>query len=143
MARNNRPAPYRPLLVVTTLILALLLPGWAMAASTRIAASGQAGYRGLLEFAASPLQTMRPTAFTLTLQDPTGLETTAPDASCSLVMPAMAMPENRPRVTRSGGHFAGEAIFTMAGAWQMLVTLRRDGTEVDHLTFDIERVLLQ
>lgn len=143
MARSIRPDHYRPLLVVTGLILALLLPGLATAASTRIAASGQAGYRGVLEFAASPLRTMRPTAFTLTLYDATGLETTAPDPSCSLVMPAMAMPENRPRLTRASGHFAGEAIFTMAGAWQMLVTLRRDGAEVDHLTFDIDRVFLK
>jgi len=143
MARSKSSDHCRPLLFVTALILALLPPGLATAASTRINASGQGGYRGVLEFAASPLRTMRPTAFTLTLQDPTGLETTAPDPSCSLVMPAMAMPENRPRMTRSGDHFSGEAVFTMAGEWQMLVTLHRDGAEVDRLTFDIDRVLLK
>ena len=143
MARSIRPDHYRPLLVVTGLILALLLPGLATAASTRIAASGQAGYRGVLEFAASPLRTMRPTAFTLTLYDATGLETTAPDPSCSLVMPAMAMPENRPRLTRASGHFAGEAIFTMAGAWEMTVNIQRPGYDQEHVIFKIDQVMMK
>lgn len=143
MAQTKNAENFRLLLVVTGLVLALLLPGLATAAGTRVAASGEAGYRGVLEFAVSPLRTMRPTAFTITFYDANDQVTTAPDPLCALVMPAMPMPDNQPRLTRAGGHFAGEAVFTMAGAWQMLVTLRRDGAEIDHLAFDIDRVLLK
>jgi len=125
------------------LLLLLFLAAPVRAATTRVEATGAGGYRGLLEFASAPLLTMRPTPFTLTLFAPGGQPTSAPELTCDLLMPAMPMPENRPQLRAQGAQYTGEAIFTMAGAWQVLVAIHRDGTEVDSLRFDLVRVLLK
>ena len=143
MILTKHPERTRLLIAVSSLFLFLSLTGFASAATTRVEATGQAGYRGVLELAASPLRTMQPTSFTLTLYDAAGQATTLPDPRCSLVMPAMPMPDNLPRVTRAGEHYAGEAVFTMAGAWQMLVTLHRNGAVIDQLAFTLDRILLK
>ena len=121
----------------------LLLTTPAGAAATRVEASGSGGYRGVLRLAAAPLVTMRPIPFTLVLLDPAGQPTTAPELVCDLVMPAMPMPENRPRLVAGQDSYSGEAVFTMAGAWRMQVAVRRNGSEIARLSFDLGRVLLK
>jgi YtkA-like len=125
------------------LLLCLFLAVPAGAATTRVEANGTAGYRGVLEFAADPLVTMSTTSFTLTLFAPDGRPTTAPEPTCELVMPAMPMPSNRPKLSTKEGWYTGEAVFTMAGAWRVRVALRSGGAEVDRLSFNLERVLLK
>ena len=131
------------LLPAAVLLLALFLAGPAEAAVTRVESAGQGGFRGVLELAADPLYTMRPTPFTLTLFDPAGRQTASLEPHCDLVMPAMPMPENRPRLTTGQNRFSGEAIFTMAGDWQMLVSFATASGAKEQLTFDLGRVLLK
>lgn len=129
--------------LASALLLALLFAVPAGAAVTRVETSGPGGYRGILEFGTAPLVTMRPIPFTLTLLAPDGRPTTPPGVACELVMPAMPMPENRPQLTAKGNGYTGEAVFTMAGAWRVLVAVRSGQSEIDRLSFDIERVFLK
>lgn len=158
MLRNILPPPTGPALRTpegsfrrgrrkwALLVVAILL-GWPLQTSAgegsgRFEATEAEGYRGVLEFAADPLVTMRPTSFDLILYDPSGHRTTAPTVTADLTMPAMPMPQNRPAVTAVGDRYTGEAIFTMAGAWRATFTI--DGqTGRARLVFDIPRVLLK
>ncbi len=133
----------RPFLRSAPLLLMLLLTTPAGASTTRVEASGSGGCRGVLRLAAAPLVTMRPIPFTLVLLDPAGQPTTTPELVCDLMMPAMPMPENRPRLVAGQDSYSGEAVFPMAGAWRLQVAVRRNGSEIDRLSFDLGRVLLK
>ena len=133
-----------PLLLPTAILLLVLsLAAPAAATVTRVESAGKVGFRGVLELAAAPLYTMRPTSFTLTLFDPAGRQTASLKPRCDLVMPAMPMPDNRPRLTAKDNGFSGEAVFTMAGEWQMLVSFATASGAQEQLTFDLGRVLLK
>ncbi len=122
----------------------LLLPAKLPAGTTTsFEARGDLGYRGGLEFQAAPLVTMRPIGFSLTLVDPSGRRTTAPLATCDLIMPAMPMPDNRPRLVPGEDAYQGQAIFTMAGGWQAVVTFQTAEGHPEKLVFDLGTVLLK
>ena len=141
--------PSRWVLFLALLILTAPVSGRAIAAAdaggpqSRLEARNSQGYRGLLTFAAAPLVTMRPTPFRLVLFDPRGRPTTAPELVCDLTMPAMPMPENRPRLTPGKTAYTGKAVFTMAGAWRVSILIHPAGGEESRLIFDIDRVLLK
>lgn len=112
--------------------------------TTRLELAGIAGGMAVLEYEASPLVTMRPVPFRLTLTNMAGMPIAGAEVRCDLTMPAMAMPENRPTVRETEpGVYRGEALFTMAGAWQAAfsVELPEGGKEI--LLFAIDRVLLK
>jgi hypothetical protein len=122
----------------------LVLPGEPRAGTTtRFETQGSQGYRGTLEFQAAPPVTMRPIGFSLALIDPSGQRTAALPAACDLIMPAMPMPENRPRLVPGKDLYNGEAIFTMAGRWQAVVTFQTADGRPEKLVFDLGTVLLK
>ncbi len=132
-------------LLAGSLLLLGILPLRVPAAPsvTRIEARSPGGLQGVLEFAAAPLVTMHPTPFRLALKGVDGTPFPPSTLTCDLVMPAMPMPENRPRLVSDGEDFRGEAIFTMAGAWQARVTVHPVAGAEETLVFPIERVLLK
>ena len=105
--------------------------------------TAQGGKRGILSFRSGPLQTMTPAPFTLELLDASGTTVADAEVSCEMTMPAMPMPENRPRVVLVGNHYQGEAIFTMAGAWRMTCRIAPSSGPKTALTFDIPEVRLK
>lgn len=112
--------------------------------STRIEMEGIAGGKAVLEFASASLHTMTPTTFRLTLTNKTGMPIEGAKVDCDLIMPAMAMPENRPAVQETAaGVYLGEAVFTMAGAWQAVFSVEPSSGGKEILLFDIKRVLLK
>jgi hypothetical protein len=121
----------------------LALPAPALAGTTRSECAGENGSQAILEVAADPLLTMRPVRFRLILHAPDGSRTTEPQLDCDLTMPAMAMPENRPRIEATTDEYLGEAVFTMAGRWEAEMTVRVADKAVDRLVFPVERVLLK
>lgn len=140
--------PFRTLLRLTLLLgllgtLVTIPEGTQAGTATRFEARGSLGYRGILEFQAAPLLTMRPTPFSLILIDLAGTRTTAPLVDCDLIMPAMPMPENRPQVVTKEDTYSGEAVFTMAGAWQAIVTFKTADGRPEKLVFDFGTVLLK
>jgi hypothetical protein len=125
-------------------LLLLSLSNNASASSgTRMEIDGIDGGKAILKLASDPLRTMTPTPFHLTLTDGTGKPITGAEVRCDLTMPAMPMPENRPAVREKDGFYWGEAVFTMAGAWQAAFQVAMPDGRLEILLFDIERVLLK
>lgn len=141
--RSCASPPLLLLLLLATLLWAGLRPAYAAPETTRLEARGANGYRGVLEFSAAPLVTMRAIPFRVTLRDPQGAAVTGARLTCDLTMPAMPMPENRPEIRPDDSGYRGRAIFTMAGAWQAEIAVTADGRPLDRLAFSIERVLLK
>lgn len=128
-------------------LLLLLLPLSAQAkerSAIRLELPGIAGGRALLEFDTAKLVSMTSIPFCLKLEKADGSPLAGASVQCDLTMPAMQMPENRPKVLEKGsGSYRGQAVFTMPGKWQaaFAVQLPEGGKEI--LLFDIERVLLK
>lgn len=97
----------------------------------------------VLTLETSPLVTMRPTPFTLSVVDESAKPITGLDFICALTMPAMPMPPNRPDIEQDDTFYRGTMTFTMAGAWQ--ATCRATGTDGQtfDLVFDIPTVLMK
>ena len=110
---------------------------------TRIEAWSPRGVQGVLEFEAAPLTTMQEISFRLSLKDADGKVLTPSQVICDLVMPAMPMPENRPRLSLAGQSYSGKAIFTMAGEWQARISIQSASGTAETLVFPIDRVLLK
>lgn len=134
---------FKLLLLALSMLLPAAISARAAAPGTRIEMEGIGGGKAILNLASAPLRTMTPTPFHLMLTDVTGAPITGVEVSCDLTMPAMPMPENRPRVHEKDGVYWGEAIFTMAGAWQATFSVRMPDGRLELLIFDIDRVLLK
>lgn len=127
------------ILVFVFLLLSAAFPGPAASAGTRLEIGGKA----ILNLASEPLRTMTPTPFHLMLIDAMGTPITGAEVRCDLTMPSMPMPESRPAVQEKDGFYWGEAVFTMAGAWQAAFQVAMPDGRLEILIFDIERVLLK
>lgn len=93
-----------------------------------------------LTFSASPLKSMTEIPF---LVDFDNKDIHIQSAACSLTMPAMAMPDNHPKLTCTEHSCTGKAIFTMAGAWQSTFGLiMQDGSHTS-IVFDIDMVQMK
>jgi len=130
------------------IILAICLTVWPVWAKesecTRLALPGIDGGIASLEFAAAPLVTMTPIPFRLELKKAGNTPFAGAKVRCDLTMPAMPMPENRPKVMETEpGIYTGEAIFTMAGAWQAAFSVENPAGGKEILLFEIEKVLLK
>ena len=93
-----------------------------------------------LNFSAPTLTTMTEIPFVIDIYDETGKTINNATLSVSLDMPAMPMPPNHPEVVWDTNAYRGTAIFTMAGAWQMVVDISRPGYDAEQVSFDIEQV---
>jgi len=112
--------------------------------TTRLEVPGIAGGTAVLEFSAAPLVSMTTIPFRLELKRADGSPLTGADVACDLTMPAMPMPENRPAAREmQPGNYRGEAVFTMAGAWQAACAIELPAGGKEILLFDIKRVLLK
>jgi len=134
---------FKLLLLALSLLLPTTISATAAAPGTRLEMEGIGGGKAILDLASSPLVTMTPIPFHLMLTDVTGAPTTGVEVSCNLTMPAMQMPENRPAIREKDGVYWGEAIFTMAGAWQATFNVQMPDGRLELLIFDIDRVLLK
>lgn len=118
--------------------------GTVLAAPISIPATDAIPGSAVLELQADELVTMTVIPFRLLIKDQAGRALTGARVSCDLTMPSMTMPENRPKVTETGGAYGGELIFTCAmGAWriQCLAELSDGSRQV--MTFDIEKVRMK
>jgi hypothetical protein len=119
-------------------------PMTAAAAPIRIAATNAAPGSAVLELQTDELVTMTAIPFRLLINDAAGRPLSGARVSCDMTMPAMTMPENRPKVIERDGAYGGEMIFTCAmGAWRIAcVAEKPDGTR-QAMTFDIDRVRMK
>lgn len=78
---------------------------------------------------------MEETTLELTLRDADGQPVTGADVRFDLTMPAMEMPPNRPEATEEeDGIYQAQALFTMAGEWQILAEVSSPG-QSERFTF--------
>lgn len=97
----------------------------------------------ILELNTDVPRTMTPTAFALTFSKQGFHPSAIEKISCELIMPAMPMPPNHPKVELDQDRFRGEMVFTMAGQWKALFLVSLKNGRKETLSFDIEKVLLK
>ena len=98
----------------------------------------------MLELQADELVTMTAIPFRLIISDAAGRAVTGAKVSCDMIMPSMAMPENRPKVTELDGAYGGEMIFTCPmGAWQINCLAEKPDGSRQSMTFDIGQVRMK
>lgn len=140
---NKRPRGCR-LAVLGGLLIHGLCALPAHAAPITIQATDVSSGSAVLELEADELVTMTAIPFRLLINDAAGKPLIGARVSCDMTMPAMTMPENRPKVTARDGGYGGELIFTCAmGAWRIdCLAEKADGSR-QTMTFDIDRVRMQ
>ena len=138
---KNSPARVARTLLFALLLLGLALP--ALAGETRLEKPIYGSGKLVLTFAADPLQTMTETPFSIVITGPSGKNIKDAKLTVSLDMPAMPMPPNHPRAVYLDGAYRGQAVFTMAGAWQVFINVQRPGYDQEQVIFDIEKVLMK
>jgi hypothetical protein len=131
----------RYLLVLVTLLCCTAVN--ATAAETRIETILTNGGKATIIFNDSPLKTMTETPFTIELYEASGDLMNEAKLSLDLTMPFMPMPPNNPKATWQKNAYHGAAIFTMAGAWQVNVEIKRSDSETEKIVFDIEMVVMK
>jgi hypothetical protein len=116
-------------LVLTVLVSLALSACGASVSPTPYAETRAAGsLSAMLHILPYPPVPMEETELELTLRDATGLALSGASVHFDLTMPGMEMPPNHPEATEAGdGLYLAQAIFTMAGEWQILVEVSRPG----------------
>ena len=107
---------------VFTATLLMVLSTTCLSASAEQGAShgvSDAGYVYELIMESEPPEIMKPLPVKLNLSGPDGMPVSGAKISCSLTMPAMAMPHNAPtiRATETPGQYEGIFLITMGGLW--------------------------
>jgi hypothetical protein len=121
----------------------VLLSTPVLSEETELKASSTSGAVATLTLSAAPLLSMTPTELRLTTARAHDDMLMLTSAVCDLTMPAMQMPENRVDLECSPVGCSGQAIFTMAGAWDVTCeTIFSDG-KPSQFTFVIDMVQLK
>lgn len=109
-------------LFALALALSLLLSACGAAPAPSPEEAKTAGTTATLRVDPSPPVPLAEATLELTLRDRAGQPISGAVVELDLTMPGMAMPLNRPAVTEVGnGTYRAQAIFTMAGDWQIQV----------------------
>jgi hypothetical protein len=138
---NSSQVIVRILFVLVTLLYCTAVN--ATAAETRIETTLANGGNATIVFADSPLKTMTETPFAIELYEASGDVINDAELALDLTMPFMPMPPNKPNAAWQGNAYHGIAIFTMAGAWQVNVEIKRSDSEMEKIIFDIEMVVMK
>jgi hypothetical protein len=126
------------------LTVSLLTITPAAAASLRFVAAEATTGLAVLEIQADRLVTMTPLPFRLIITDPSGQPLAGAHVDCTLTMPSMRMPENRPKVTERDGAYRGEMVLTCTmGDYRAVCVVEDAGGAHRSLTFDIGRARLK
>jgi len=93
--------------------------------STHVETKSKRGYTYQLMVASEHMEAMKPLPAVLKVTDPSGNAVTGATVTCSLTMPAMAMPLNTPtfKWDKELKGYQGVVLLTMGGLWHMETTL--------------------
>ena len=129
--------------VVLLFLLLLLFALPALATETVLTAADADKSTATLTLASSPLLTMTPTDLHLTMNRAHGDTLMATSAVCDLTMPAMPMPVNRPVLECGALGCRGNAVFTMAGAWDATCDVTFSSGKTSRFLFVIDMVQMK
>jgi hypothetical protein len=122
----------------------MLTVATAAAAPLRFEATETTTGQAVLEIQADRLVTMTPLPFSLIIKDPSGKPLAGAHVECTLTMPSMRMPENRPKVAERDGTYIGEMVLTCTmGDYRAVCVVDDAGGTRRSLTFDIGRARLK
>jgi hypothetical protein len=113
----------------------------ALAAETRIETIGANNDKAVIIFADNPLKAMTEIPFAIELHQHSGEVIKDAELELDLTMPSMPMTPNNPKAMWQENAYRGTLIFTMAGAWQVNVEIKRPGVKTEKIIFDIEMVI--
>ncbi len=122
-----------PSLVLTVLVsLALNACGATAPPTSYVETRGSGSLSATLKILPYPPVPMEETALELELRDDRGQALSGASVRFDLTMPGMEMPANNPETTEEGeGLYRAQAIFTMAGEWQILVEVFHLGEKAE------------
>jgi YtkA-like len=88
-------------------------------------------------------EVMKPLPVKINVSRPDGTPATEAKITCSLTMPAMAMPNNKPPIKESGktGQYQGVFLLTMGGLWNVELTTAFVSGEQDTVVIPIPGVI--
>jgi nitrogen fixation protein FixH len=116
--------------IILTVLISLLLNACRATASPGAETQTSGSLSATLRIVPSPPTPMEDAKLELTLRDPDQQPVSGASVVFDLTMPAMEMPANRPQATEEeSGVYRADAIFTMAGAWQIRVEVSYQGEE--------------
>jgi len=136
-------SPVRSILMILATIFLVSNSAVLFAAETSLKRPAFKSGKVTLTFADAPLKTMTETPFAIKVVGDTGIDIGDAKLSISLDMPDMPMPPNHPAAIRKDGAYRGVAIFTMAGVWQMAISIQRPGYDQEHVIFKIDQVMMK
>jgi hypothetical protein len=128
---------------VFLLCLLLLLVTPVLAVETVLNATDADGATATLTLSSKPVLSMMPTDLRLTMDKAHGNMLLATAAICDLTMPAMPMPENRPVLKCGVIGCSGDAVFTMAGAWDVTCDVIFSSGKTSQFLFVIDMVQMK
>ena len=117
---------------VSTILFAVLPSSSSFAEHLRFQETSEAGVSYELVIESETPEVMKPLPVKINVSNPKGTPITGAQISCSLTMPAMAMPTNKPPIKESAksGQYKGVFLLTMGGLWQVkLATSYGDGKQ--------------
>jgi hypothetical protein len=119
---------------VLSILISLLSNGCGPTASPVADTQTSGSLSATLEVLPSPPAPMEDTTLELTLRDAAQQPVSGAVVVFDLTMPGMEMPANRPRATEAeSGVYRADAIFTMAGEWQIGVEVSYQGQDEEFL----------
>lgn len=106
---------------VFTILFAVTFSSYSQAEQMRYQVTSEAGVSYELVIESETSEVMKPLPVTVNVSGPNGAPITGAQLSCSLTMPAMAMPNNKPPLKESAksGQYKGVFLLTMGGLWHV------------------------
>lgn len=118
--------------IILLAILITLAPSFSFAEQVKFQQTSGAGISYELTIESESPEVMKPLPIKLKVSSPQGSPITGAQLTCSLTMPAMAMPKNMPPIKegKQSGQYEGIFLLTMGGLWHVeLIMSYGDGKQ--------------
>jgi len=111
----------------------------AEAGENQYSVTSNAGNTYVLNIAADALEVMKPLPVAISITDRQGAPVQDAKLTCSLTMPAMAMPNNKPPIKASdeAGVYKGVFLLTMGGLWHVEISANYSSGEQDSVVIPV------
>ena len=111
-------------------VAALLIGGALSSATPAVAAAGQDANPAKLDIALKTVPSAGQDKFEVTIKDANGKPVTDVDVSLQLTMAAMPTMKSEVKSKLEEGKYTGTGQMSMAGAWNVTITVKRDGKQI-------------
>lgn len=129
--------------LLLVILLAFAIISNASAEHIKYEATSEFGINYELIIESEAPEVLKPLPVKLNVSDQDGNGIKGAQISCSLTMPAMAMPTNKPPVKATGveGQYSSLFLLTMGGLWHVELTATYSSGETDRITIPVPGVV--